>query len=332
MDHIGQITDEKLRFLQQMGVRGIMANLEPGPENKGYYSYARLLHLKTHVEAYGMELAALGGNTPWVWRYKWMLGLPGRDEQIENVQRTIQNMGAAGIPIFTYNIHALRFYRTSTHTPVRGGAFGTGFEARLAANAPLYASTGANTDLIPPEHRRRIGDEEMWDNLRYFMDAVLPVAEEAGVQMAMHPDDPPIPEIGGVARIMRSPEAFRRLIEMYPSESNKLLFCVGCFTEMGADVPAEIRYFGERDKLAWVHFRNTTGPVSRFVETFPDEGDTDLFAAMQAFDAVGYKSYLCPDHRLRIVGDSDWGHRYWAYALGYTKALLMAAKSQRGQS
>jgi mannonate dehydratase len=328
MDHIGQITEEKLRYLQQLGVQGIMANLDAGPENVGHHSYARLMYLKTRVKAYGMELAALGGNTPWVWHYKWMLGLPGRDEQIENVQRTLRNMGAVGIPLFTYNVHALRFYRTSTHTLVRGGAFGTSFEADLAKGAPLYASTGANTDIIPPEQRRPISDEEMWDNLRYFLEAVLPVAEGAGVQMAMHPDDPPIPEIGGVARIMRSPEAFRKLLEMFSSEANKVLFCVGCFTEMGADVPAEIRYFGERDKLAWVHFRNTKGTLNRFVETFPDEGDTNLYAAVQAFHDVGYKGYLAPDHRLRIVGDSDWGHRYWAYALGYTKALLMAVRSQ----
>jgi mannonate dehydratase len=131
-----------------------------------------------------------------------------------------------------------------------------------------------------------------------------------------------------VARIMRDPEAFRKLIEMFPSENNKLLFCVGCFTEMGVDVPAQIRYFGERDRLAWVHFRNIAGTREKFVETFPDEGETDLYAAMQAFHDVGYAGYLAPDHRLRVVGDSDWGHRYWAYALGYIKALLMAVRSQ----
>jgi mannonate dehydratase len=288
------------------------------------------MHLKARVEAYGMELAALGGNTPWEWHYKWMLGLPGRDEQIENVQRTIRSLGAVGIPVFTYNIHALRFYRTSSHTPVRGGAFGTSFDVDLVRNAPPFVSTGENTDLIPADQRRPVGDEEMWDNLTYFLDAVLPVAEKAGVQMAMHPDDPQVPQIGGVARIMRSPEAFRKLIELLPSENNKLLFCVGCFTEMGADVAAEIRYFGERDKLAWVHFRNIEGTAERFVETFPDEGKADLYAAIQAFQDVGYKGYLTPDHRLRIVGDSDWGHRYWAYALGYIKALLMAARSQAG--
>lgn len=330
MDHIGQITDEKLKFLQQMGVEGIMANIEGRADDGGYYSFPRLMNLRTRVAAYGMELAAIGGNTPWSWHYKWMLGLPGRDEQIENLQRTIRNMGAVGIPIYTYNIHALRYYRTSSYTPVRGGALSTSFDADLVKNAPLFASDGANTDLIPEGHRRPISDEEMWDNLRYFLKAIMPVAEEAGVTMAMHPDDPQVPEIGGVARIMRSPDAFRKLIEMFPSENNKLLFCVGCYTEMGADVPAEIRYFGERGKLAWVHFRNIKGTTERFVETFPDEGDADMYAVMKAFYDVGYRGHFAPDHHIRVEGDSDWGHRYWAYGLGFIRGMLKAVKWNEG--
>ena len=112
--------------------------------------------------------------------------------------------------------------------------------------------------------------------------------------------------------------------------SLSLLFCVGCFTEMGADVPAEIRYFGECDKLAWIHFRNTSGTTEKFVETFPDEGDTDLFAVMQAIHEVEYEGSVTPDHHIKVVGNSDWGHRHWAYGLGYIKALIMAVKSQNG--
>ena len=167
----------------------------------------------------------------------------------------------------------------------------------------------------------------MWENLRYFLEAVIPVAEEAGVKMALHPDDPQVPEIGGVARIMRTPEAFQRVIEMAPSENNGLLFCVGCFTEMGTDVPAEIRYFGKRGRLFWIHFRNTTGTVGKFYENFPDEGQTDMQAVMEACHEVGYDGCLTPDHRIRLEGDTEWGHRYWAYALGFIKALMMAVRA-----
>lgn len=330
MDHIGPITDEKLKFLQQMGVEGIMGSPEIGPNTKGYHEYNTLLHLKTRVEAFDMVLACIGGNTPWDWNYKWMLGLDGRDEQISNIQTTIRNMGAVGIPVYTYNIHALRFYRTSSTAPLRGGAQGTSFDADLVKNAPLYASTGANVDLIPEADRKPVTDDELWANLSYFLEAVLPVAEEAGVKLGLHPDDPQVPVIGGVARIMRSPEAFRRVIEMVPSDSNGLLFCVGCFTEMGANVPNELRYFTERGKIHWVHFRNTKGTTEKFFETFADCGDTDMYQAAKALHEAGYQGYLTPDHRIRVEGDSDWGHRYWAYGLGYNKAVMMSLRSELG--
>ena len=325
MDHMGQVTDDKLRFLKQMGVEGIMANPELRDREKGFYDYTELLRLKTRVESFGLKLASFGGNSEWHWHYKWMLGLPGRDEQIENCLKTIRNLGAVGIPLYVYNIHAMRFYRTSNHSPVRGNAMSTSFDADLVKNAPLFTSgMGDISQLIPESRRRPLGDEEMWENLRYFLEAVIPVAEEAGVQMGMHPDDPQVPEIGGVARIMRSPEAFRKLIEMVPSDNNGLLFCVGCFTEMGAEVPAEIRFFGQKKKLFWIHFRNVTGTTNRFYEDFPDEGMTDMHAVMKACHEVGYEGHLAPDHCIHVEGDTDWGHRYWAYALGFMKALMLA--------
>jgi mannonate dehydratase len=282
----------------------------------------------TQVESYGMKLAALSNNSPWEWSYKWMLGLPGRDEQIENCQKTIRNMGAAGIPVFTFNIHALRFYRTSRHAASRAGAVATSFDVDLARDVPLMAGgPNTNTELVPLIHRRPISDEQMWDNLAYFLKAVVPVAEEAGVKMGIHPDDPPIPSIGGVARIMRSPDAFRRAIEIVPSDNIGLLFCQGCFTEMGANVAEEIRYFGSRKKIFWVHFRNVRGTAERFCESFPDDGQLDMVKAMKAYRDAGYDGYMAPDHKLGIIDDTEWGHRYWGYALGYTRGLLQAVKA-----
>ncbi len=331
MDHMAEITDEKLRFLRQMGVEAILANPDVrDTSDAGSYSFADLVHLKTRIQAHGLEMAGISANIEWLWQYKWMLGLPGRDQQIEGWQRTIRNMGAAGIPLFVYNIHVMRFYRTSDHAPVRGGALSTSFDAELVKNAPLLTAGHRDVwDLVPESHRRPIGDEEMWQNLRYFLEAVVPVAEEAGVRLAMHPDDPQVPQIGGVARIMRSPDAFRRLIEMVPSKNNGMLLCAGCFAEMGADVPAEIRYFGERGRIFWMHFRNITGTTERFYEDFPDQGQTDMFAVMKACRDAGYDGHLAPDHTIRVEGDSAWGHRYWAYALGFTRAMMMAVQDGR---
>ena len=327
MDHIGRVTDDKLRFLQQLGVEGVMAEPEIQPDNKGYYRFTDLVNLRTRVEASGMKLEAVRVSK-WEWDYKWMLGLPGRDEQIENIQKTIRNMGAAGIPLFTYNVHALRFYRTSQHTPGRGGALASSFNTDLIKDAPLMAGgPGTDLSLIPTSHRQPISDKQMWDNLTYFVKAVVPVAEEAGVKLGLHPDDPPIPSIGGVARIMRSPDAFRRAIEIVPSKNVGLCFCQGCFTEMGANVVEEIRYFGSRGKIFWVHFRNIRGTTSKFMESFPDDGQMDMLEAMKAYKEVGYEGYLVPDHRLRIEGDTEWGHRYWAFTLGYIKGLLQTVTS-----
>lgn len=328
LGHDVPITEDNLKFAAQIGVDGILTRPVIGPDNKEYYEFAQLVNLKTQIESYGLKLEGFS-LAPWQCSYKWMLGLPGRDEQIENCQKFIRNMGAAGIPIFTYNIHALRFYRTSRHTLARGGALATSFDNELIRNAPLMAGgSNVDTSLIPANHRCPIGDDEMWNNLTYFLKAVVPVAEETGVKLALHPDDPPIPVIGGVARIMRSPEAFRRAIEIVPSDNSGLTFCQGCFAEMGANIVEEIRYFGSRNKIFWVHFRNISGTAEHFSETFPDNGQVDMLQAMKTYKEVGYDGYLTPDHKLSIVGDSEWGHRYWAYAIGYMKALIQAVESE----
>ena len=188
----------------------------------------------------------------------------------------------------------------------------------------MASGQGIDTSLIPESHQGTIGDDEMWENLAYFLKAAVPAAEEAGVKVALHPDDPPVPSIGGVARIIRSPEAYRRVLEMAPDPCHGIAFCQGCFAEMGADVPAEIRYFGSRNRIFFVDFRNIRGTPERFSETFPDEGDVDMAEAMRAYKEVGFDGPLCPDHTVRIDGDSSWGHRYWAYAVGHLKGLAQA--------
>ncbi|MFH1486562.1 MAG: mannonate dehydratase [Chloroflexota bacterium] len=327
-----RVSDEKLRFAAQIGVDAVGTAPATHDAEKGYYEFAPLVNLRSHVESYGLKLDTIN-LMPWRWSYKWMLGPPGRDEQIENTQKSIRNIGAAGIPILTYNIHALRLFRTSWHAPGRGGAFATGFDIDRVRDAPLM-STGSlitsrspdiDSGLIPASHRRPIDDDAMWKNLEYFLKAVIPVAEEAGVKLALHPDDPPIPSIAGVARIMRSPEAFRRAIEIVPSPCNGVLFCQGCFAEMGANIIEEIRYFGSRRKIFFVHFRNIRGDAESFVETFPDEGQVDMLAAMKAYAEVGFDGPISPDHPLGIEGDTDWGHRYWAYAIGYMRGLAQTS-------
>jgi mannonate dehydratase len=210
----------------------------------------------------------------------------------------------------------------------RGGAVATSFDIEMVKNAPLMAG-GPDTDssLIPESHRRPISDADMWDNLTYFLKAMIPVAEESGVKLCLHPDDPPIPSIGGVARIMREPEAFKRAMEIVPSEHSGLKFCVGCFAEMGADVVELVKYFGARNKIFYVDFRNVRGTAEDFVETFPDDGKENLYKVMKALKEIGFDGPVSPDHALHIIGDTQWGHRYWAYAIGHMRGLIEAIES-----
>lgn len=320
---IHEVTEEKLKFAKQIGVTGIIVH-SPELFGDGYWEFNGLLHLRTRVEAAGLKLEAIE-NLPWEFYYKVMLGLSGRDEQIENWCKTLRNMGAAGIPILGYNFVPLSVWRTSRDTPGRGGAPATSFDLELAKNAPLMARAFSFVDtnnLLPASAYHPISDEEMWENFTYFLKAVIPVAEEAGVKMGLHPDDPPVPSLGGVARIMRSVDAFKRVIEIVPSDYNGLEFCQGCFSEMGTNVIEAIRYFGSRKKIFYVHFRDVKGTADNFVETFIDEGQTDMFEAMKAYKEVGFDGPMIVDHTPHVVDDTDWGHRGRAYAMGYIKALI----------
>jgi mannonate dehydratase len=322
------VTDETLQFAAQLGVTDIVLPGMNFPGN-GFFDYAHLIQMRSRVEAFGLKLYAIE-NIPWKWYYKIMFGLPGRDEQIENWHKSLRNMGAAGIPVLGYNFMPLGVWRTSRHTPGRGGAPVTCFSMELAKKAPLMAGPffpGIDFTLIPKSHWRPIGDDEMWSNFTYFIKAVVPAAEGAGVKMGVHPDDPPISPLGGVARIMRSPEAFRRVVETAPSECNGLEFCQGCFSEMGTDVIEAIRYFGSRKKIFYVHFRDVRGFADDFCETFIDEGQVDMFKAMKAYHDVGFEGVLIDDHTPHVVNDTDWGHRGRAYSMGYMAALKKMVES-----
>ena len=307
-----EATDEGLKFARQLGVSHIIIHTPP-LRGDGYWEFLDLLQLKNHIESYGLELAAIE-NLPRDHYDKLLLGAPGRDQQLDKVARTIRNMGAAGIRILGYHWMALGVWRTGTSHRGRGGSRATSFDYGQVMDAPLTALG-------------EIGEEQLWESYAYFLERIIPIAEEAGVKLALHPDDPPVPSLAGTARIFRSVEAFKRMIEMVPSEYNAIEFCQGTFSEMGGDVLDAIRYFGARGKIQYVHFRNVRGTVPKFEETFVDEGDVDMFEAIRAYREVGFDGVLIPDHTPRIEGDSPWSHRGRAYAIGYMRALLERAEA-----
>jgi len=312
LGQFNQLSDEKLQFIKQLGVKDVLLNtpLLPG---ETHWEFMDLLHLRMMCEDAGLRLAAIE-NVPRKFYMKAMLGLPGRDEQIEHMATTIRNMGRAGIPIFGYDWMPNGVWRTSRSTPGRGGAKVTSFDMELARNAPLT-------------HGRVYTEEEMWANYEYFLKAIVPVAEEAGVKLALHPDDPPVESLGGIARIFRNFEGFKRAIEIVDSPVNGLDFCHGCWSEMGTDVMAAIRYFGERGKIFYVHFRDVQGTVPRFQECFVNEGNSNMFEVLKTLKEVGFTGFLIPDHVPHMIDDTQWGHRGRAYAIGYMTALLEVVNS-----
>ncbi len=321
--------DESLRLARQLGATHVDAGGQLiGSSDRGYYEFQDLLLLRQKIEDAGLKWAVLGG-VPQDWCDKIKLGLPGRDEQIENWCKSLRNMGAAGVPVLGY-FFSLRCrdgnygLRTSKTTRGRGGAVVPSFDYDLVR--------GARQDYWDPplSEELDVTDDQMWENLAYFLKAVIPVAEEAGVKMALHPDDPPISPIAGVARIMRSHEALKRFIEIVPSESNGLWFCQGTISEMPGDVLDAIRYFGRRDKIFYVHFRNVTGTVPAFAETFLDEGHVNALEAMLTYKEVGYEGALMYDHVPRLDVDGDKNHASVAFAVGYMRALLDTVDGESG--
>jgi mannonate dehydratase len=202
--------------------------------------------------------------------------------------------------------------RTATTTPSRGGSVVTSYDHALMEHAP-------NTELGP------ISEEELWVNLEYFLKRVIPVAEKAGVKLAMHPDDPPRSPIRGVGRIMRTVDNYQRLIDMIPSPVNGVTLCQGNFTLMTDDLPSVIRHFGKQNKIFFVHFRDVRGTKDKFEETWHDDGKTDMTACMQAYKDIGFEGVLRPDHVPTVAGDSNENAGYSAfgrlYAIGYIRGL-----------
>jgi mannonate dehydratase len=317
--------ESDLRLAKQLGVTDIVTTL-PGtplyPERQQgpAWEFLPLLHLRQQIEDAGLTLSVIEG---YQLSDRITLGLPGRDEDLDKVCQSISNMGAVGIPIYCYNFMAVfNWLRTSTTTRSRGGALVTRFDQRQLGHAP-------------PSYAGEVDDERMWDNFAHFLERVLPVAEEAKVKLALHPDDPPMSPVLGLARIMRSVEAFQRVIEMADSDYNGITFCQGNFAAMpGVDVPAAIRYFGERNKIFFAHFRDVRGSVPAFEESFHDDGKTDMAETMRAYFDIGFDGPMRPDHAPTMEGESNDDPGYMVrgklFAVGYMKGLIDALQSPSG--
>jgi mannonate dehydratase len=257
-----------------------------------------------------------------------LYGRPGRDEEIDKVRQSIRAAGSAGLPVVEYNFYAHRLVEGYFEEIGRAGAGLTAFDYDRVKDLPPLPSEGVHTL------------EEMWGNITYFLKAVVPVAEQSGVRLALHPNDPPAPFSRGSGQIMGTVAGWKRLIEIAPSPSNGITFDCGVTREMGEDPAAVCRYFGARDRINHVHFRNVrvAKPYEKYTEVFLDEGQVDMFAVMKELVRQNYPRAIYPEHPRALDADSasaapnfrpfypgGGGYVGLVYNVGYTRAMLQAA-------
>lgn len=267
---------------------------------------------KARVAAHGMDLRTVLATSGFE---EIKRGTTGRDEKIAFLLNAVQAMGAAGIPILAYNFKLLNS-KLLRSAPTQG----RGTSTYISFDYDEYLKNPAKP-VDPP-----VSEAKVLDNLAYFLKAVIPIAEKAGVRLALHPDDPPVPHgippLAGAAHIASSFDDYRRIFNMVPSRSNGMLFCQGCVTEMqGVDVYDAIREMGSLDKIVMVHFRNVRGEFPRFQETFVDNGDVDMFRAMQAYRDIAFKGPFSLDHSPMFSGAQIANQ---AFVVGYMRALIQA--------
>jgi mannonate dehydratase len=307
------VSDEHLIFAKQLGCEGVVIATPERLPGTQRWEYDDLARLREWVESYGLRIEALQ-NTPHEFWMKVRLGEPGREADLENYCQTIRNMGKAGIPVLGHNFRPHPLYRTGKRQG-RGNAVMTTYNR---ANLKDELTFG-----------REISADEMWESYEYFLKSAVPVAEEAGVKLALHPDDPIDGPIGGVARIFSSFEGFERASRMVDSPAWGLLFCIGCWTEMGGteNVLRGIRHFGPQGRIVYVHFRDIEGTASDFSECFVGSGDLDVTAAMLALKESGFTGPIIDDHAPAMVGDDEgWHFRARGYQTGYIQGLLRAVE------
>lgn len=306
----GICTEEYLRFSAQFGASDVVLHNADLPGSEGKWHFKDIVSLRLSVEKYGLKLSALE-NVPTSFYDQIMLAGPRRDQQIENMISTVQNIARAGIPIFGYHWMPSSVWRT-TPAIIRCGSVATAFNYEEASEKPFT-------------HDREYSEKEMWDNLEYWIKIITPVAEEEGIRLGIHPCDPPVPKLGGIPQLLRSFAAYKKLMGIYPSDSNAIEFCQGTFSEMqGEDIYEMIRYFGQLGKILYVHFRNVSGQVPKFHEEFINTGYVDMYRTMTIYREVGFDGFFIDDHVPQTFQDSPWSHRGRAFANGYMQGLIDA--------
>ncbi len=307
------------RRIRQLGVDHVISGGGRIP-----WEADQLKGMMDHLKANGLILGNLmifGFNNA-------IYARPGRDDEIQKVIQSVDAAGKAGLPVIEYNWYAHRAMEGYFEETGRAGAGMTGFDYERMRNLPPLPDEGAHTL------------EEMWSNITYFLKAVIPAAEKAGVRLALHPNDPPAPISRGSGQIMGTVEGWKRLIDIVDSPANGITYDCGVTREMGQDPVEVCRYFGSRDRINHAHFRNVKvmKPYERYTEVFIDEGEIHMLAVMKELVRQKYPRLIFPEHprgmdydreqpNFRTQYPGGGGYAAYAFNVAYARAMLQAALS-----
>ncbi|MFO1478317.1 MAG: mannonate dehydratase [Verrucomicrobiota bacterium] len=339
------LTRENFQFARQAGATHIVAHLvdyfkggahsarddQPTGTEQGWglagdpnrlWTAEELKSLRQSAEAEGLKVEAIENFDPAHW-HDVLLDGPQRARQMENVKTILRRVGEAGIPIFGYNFSIAGVGGRTTGAYARGGAMSVGMEGPLDTPMPngmvwnMIYDPAAPAGTVPS-----ISHEELWRRLGAFLEEVIPVAEKSGVKLALHPDDPPTPTLRGQPRLVYQPQLYQRVIDLNPSPSNALEFCLGTLAEMTeGDVYQATDDYSRQGRLGYVHFRNITGKVPNYRETFIDDGDIDMLRILRILKRNGFDGVLIPDHTPQMSCGAPW-HAGMAFAMGYMRAAM----------
>lgn len=320
---IKEFDDDALMLARQLGSEGFHFNTPPiATSDEDYWSVRALKWLKEYTEKFDLKLEMIE-NVPIRFFDKIILGLPGRDEQIENYIKTLHNMGEAGIPILGHHFCPTWAWRTSIREPYRGGALVSSYDRSIEDQVPNAYTQSRNHMINISEDCPLPTQEDLWNNFTYFIKAVIPEAEKAGVKLITHPSDPPLETVAGVSRIFISQEDFEKAEKIADNPAWGINFCMGTFSQLGGEecVMDMINRFVPKNRIHMIHFRDVQGQVEKFNECFLGEGRYNPAKVMNTLVDLGYEGLVLDDHVPFLTADSRWGHTSRAYTYGFLKGL-----------
>lgn len=344
------LNETHYRFAQQLGVTHIVAHLEDyfsanpqladtahdasltsgswGMGQVDDWTEETFATLISDLTKFDLKLAAVENFAVRHW-HDVLLDGPRRDEQIAHLKRIVRAAGAAGVPCIGYNFSITGVWGWTRGPYARGEAMSVGFNLNdIEPDKPIpdgMVWNMAYQDAVGPGHQPATSPQQIWDRYQRFLDEMLPVAEEAGVVLAAHPDDPPVEALRMSAKLINSHDAYRRAFAANASPNNRAELCLGCLQEMkDGDIYETVAEFAKADRIGYIHFRNVRGKVPDYHEVFIDEGDIDLARIIAILKEHDYQGVLIPDHTPELECDAPW-HAGKAFAIGYIKALIATA-------